>query len=103
MKRMKLPLARGCASAALLAMSGFASAQISPPSAGIAQQNDQNAKSGADGNTASPAMPGAPQSSNEELQEIIVTATPSAGGLKKLDAAFSEVSLSQAQIKKLSR
>jgi outer membrane receptor protein involved in Fe transport len=99
MKRMKHPLARGCASAALLAMSGFASAQISPPPAGIAQQNDQNAKSSVDGNTASPATPGAPQSSNEELQEIIVTATPSAGGLKKLDAAFSEVSLSQEQIK----
>jgi hypothetical protein len=96
---MKHPLARGCAGAALLAMSGFASAQTSPPPAGIAQQNDQNAKSSADGNTASPAMPGAPQSSNEVLQEIIVTATPSVGGLKRLDAAFSEVSLSQEQIK----
>lgn len=41
----------------------------------------------------------APGDGIDELQEIVVTATPTAGGLKKLDTAFSEVSLSQEQIK----
>jgi outer membrane receptor protein involved in Fe transport len=35
----------------------------------------------------------------DQLQEIVVTATPTSGGLKKLDAAFSITSLSQEAIK----
>jgi outer membrane receptor protein involved in Fe transport len=47
-----------------------------------------------------PPAPAAPASTpTSTLDEVVVTATPNAGGLKKLDAAFSTVAVSGEQLK----
>ncbi len=78
MTKKKYSLAQGCAIVALCAIAGPTFAQTAQPQA---------------------APQSTTPSSKDDVTEVIITATPTVGGVKKMDAAFSEVSLSQNQLK----